>query len=74
MNIYQKIASFAGAGTLVPITGFANAMSSPSIEFKAEGQVLGIGSKMFSIAGSVIIYGLTAALIYGVIFVIFKMF
>ena len=74
MNIYQKLASFAGAGTLVPITGFENAMSSPSIEFKAEGQVMGIGSKMFSIAGSVIIYGLTAAFIYGVIFAIFKMF
>ncbi|MBQ2390730.1 MAG: stage V sporulation protein AC [Clostridia bacterium] len=74
MNIYQKIASFAGAGTLVPITGFANAMSSPSIEFKAEGQVLGIGSKMFSIAGSVIIYGLLASWVYGVVYLVTTLF
>ncbi len=71
---YQKIAKFAGAGTLVPITGFANAMSSPAIEFKTEGQVLGTGAKLFSIAGPVIVYGLVSAFLYGLIYQIVTMF
>lgn len=66
-GLYQKIAKFAGAGTLVPITGFANAMSSPAIEFKPEGHVMGIGTKLFSIAGPVIVFGLVASVLYGIV-------
>ena len=62
---YQKLAAKAGAGTLVPITGFANAMVSAAIEFKTEGRVLGTGAKMFLIAGPVIVYGTLAAVLYG---------
>ena len=64
---YQKLAAKAGAGTLVPITGFANAVVSPAIEFKAEGLVTGTGAKMFLIAGPVIVYGTLASVLYGVI-------
>lgn len=64
---YQKLAAKAGAGTLVPITGFANAVVSPAIEFRAEGLVLGVGAKMFVIAGPVIVYGMLASVIWGVI-------
>lgn len=67
-HLYEKIAVRAGAGTLVPITGFANSVASPAIEFKSEGFVLGVGAKMFAIAGPVIVYGTTAAVIYGLIF------
>lgn len=67
LNLYNKLARFGGAGTLVPITGFANAVVSPAMEFKSEGLVLGLGAKMFIIAGPVIVYGITAAAIYGVI-------
>ena len=74
LTLYQKIANFAGAGTLVPITGFANAMAAPAIEFKTEGHVLGIGAKMFSIAGPVIVYGTFASWIYGLVLLAFKMF
>lgn len=66
-DLYGKIARFAGAGTLVPITGFANAVVSPAIEFKSEGYILGIGAKMFVIAGPVIVYGTLAAFIAGLI-------
>ena len=65
LGVYDKIAKHAGAGTLVPITGFANAVSSPAIEFKTEGFVTGLGAKMFIIAGPVIVYGVSAATIYG---------
>lgn len=68
LKIFNKIAKFAGAGTLVPITGFANAVVSPAIEFKAEGFVLGVGANMFKIAGPVIVYGTIASVIYGVIY------
>ena len=68
LGIFDKIAKFAGAGTLVPITGFANAVVSPAIEFKAEGFVLGVGAKMFTIAGPVIVYGTVASVIYGIIY------
>ena len=64
---YQKLAARAGAGTLVPITGFANAVVSAAIEFKTEGRVLGTGAKMFLIAGPVIVYGTLAAVIYGAV-------
>ncbi len=70
-NIYDNIAQHAGAGTLVPITGFANSMVSPAMEFKTEGYVLGLGAKMFSIAGPVLVYGVSASVIYGLILYIF---
>jgi stage V sporulation protein AC len=66
-HIYERYAKFAGAGSLVPITGFANAMVSPAIEFKAEGQILGLGVKMFTVAGPVLVYGITASCVYGVV-------
>ena len=65
---YDNIAKHAGAGTLVPITGFANAVVSPAIEFKSEGYVLGLGAKMFTIAGPVIVYGTVASVVYGVVY------
>ncbi len=72
-NIYHKIADKAGAGTLVPITGFANAVVAPAIEFRAEGLILGVGAKIFSISGPVIVYGPLASAIYGLIFYFFLM-
>ena len=74
MGVFDNIAKFAGAGTLVPITGFANAVSSPAIEFKSEGFVLGVGAKMFIIAGPVIVYGVAASVIYGLIIWLFKLY
>lgn len=71
LSVYDDIAKFAGAGTLVPITGFANAVVSPAIEFKAEGFVTGMATKMFIIAGPVIVYGTVASVLYGLILVIF---
>ncbi len=68
LGLFQKIAKRAGAGTLVPITGFANAVVSPAIEFKSEGFVLGLGANMFKIAGPVIVYGTVASVIYGVVY------
>ena len=67
LGLYQKLASHAGAGSLVPITGFANAVVSAAIEFKTEGRVLGTGAKMFTIAGPVIVYGTLAAVVYGAV-------
>ena len=67
LNVYDNIAKHAGAGTLVPITGFANSMVSAAMEFKTEGYILGLGAKMFSIAGPVIVYGVSASAIYGII-------
>ena len=67
LNVYDNIAKHAGAGTLVPITGFANSMGSAAMEFKTEGYILGLGAKMFSIAGPVIVYGVSASVIYGII-------
>lgn len=72
IGIFDKLAKRAGAGTLVPITGFANAVVSPAVEFKNEGMVLGVGAKMFTIAGPVIVYGTTASVIYGIIYLIIK--
>lgn len=74
LKLFDKIAKHAGAGTLVPITGFANAVVSPAIEFKSEGWVLGLGAKMFTIAGPVIVYGTAASVLYGLILYIVKMF
>lgn len=67
LNLYNKIARYGGAGTLVPITGFANAVASPAIDFKSEGFVTGMASKMFTVAGPVIVFGVAASVIYGVI-------
>ena len=67
-SLYDNIAKYAGAGTLVPITGFANAISSAAIEFKTEGFILGVGAKMFTIAGPVIVYGTAASVVYGFIY------
>ena len=68
LGLYGKLAKIGGAGTLVPITGFANAVVSPAIEFKPEGLILGVGAKMFVIAGPVIVYGTVASVVYGVIY------
>ena len=68
LGLYRKLAQHAGAGTLVPITGFANAVSAPAVEFKSEGFILGVGAKMFTIAGPVIVYGVVASVVYGVIY------
>ena len=73
-SIYDDIAKIAGAGTLVPITGFSNAVSAPAIEFKTEGFILGVGAKMFTIAGPVIVYGVSASVVYGLIFWITTLF
>ena len=70
LSLYDNIAKHAGAGTLVPITGFANSMVSPAMEFKSEGYILGLGAKMFSIAGPVLVYGISASILYGLILVI----
>ncbi len=74
IGVYDKIARHGGAGTLVPITGFANAVSSPAIEFKSEGFIAGLGAKLFIIAGPVIVYGVSASIIYGAILWILHMF
>lgn len=71
--VYDDIAKFAGAGTLVPITGFANAVVSPAVEFRSEGFVLGTAAKMFVIAGPVIVYGVSASVVYGMIYWVCRM-
>ena len=72
--LFRSIAQHAGAGTLVPITGFANAVASPALDFKSEGFVLGLGAKMFVIAGPVIVYGISASVVYGIIYYIVGLF
>lgn len=74
LQVYDKIAKFAGAGTLVPITGFANAVVSPALEFKSEGLILGLGAKLFTIAGPVIVYGAFTAFVYGLIVYLFRLY
>lgn len=73
LSLYDDIAKYAGAGTLVPITGFANAIAAPAVEFKTEGFILGVGAKIFTIAGPVIVYGLAASVVYGVIYWIYTL-
>ena len=73
IGVYDKIAKFGGGGTLVPITGFANAVVSPAMEFKSEGFVLGLGVKIFTIAGPVIVYGVLSSVAYGIIYWVLKM-
>ena len=67
-HVYDDIAKHAGAGTLVPISGFANSIAAPAIEFKSEGFILGVGANMFKIAGPVIVYGTVASVVYGLIY------
>lgn len=67
LGIYDRLAKYAGAGTLVPITGFANSIASPALEFKTEGFVMGMGAKMFIIAGPVLVFGISASVLYGLI-------
>ena len=74
LKLYDRIAQHAGAGTLVPITGFANSVVSPALDFKSEGYVLGLGAKMFVIAGPVLVYGISASIIYGIIYYIITLF
>lgn len=71
VGVFDKIGQYAGAGAFVPITGFANAMVSPALEFRREGLVLGLGAKLFTIAGPVLVYGVSASVIVGVIFALF---
>lgn len=74
LGLFDRLAKHAGAGTLVPITGFANAVVSPALEFKSEGMILGLGAKMFVIAGPVIVYGISASIVYGIIIFLFKLY
>lgn len=74
LSVYDDIAKHAGAGTLVPITGFANSIAAPAVEFKTEGFILGVGAKMFTIAGPVIVYGVSASVVYGLIYWITTLF
>ena len=74
MSLYDNIAKYGGAGTLVPITGFANAIAAPAVEFKTEGFILGVGAKLFTIAGPVIVYGLLASVVYGFIYWLWSLF
>ena len=74
LSLYDNLAKHAGAGTLVPITGFANAIAAPAVEFKTEGFILGVGAKIFTIAGPVIVYGVSASVVYGLIYWITTLF
>ncbi len=74
LNLYQKLGAFAGAGALVPITGFANSVASTAIEYQKEGQVFGIGAKIFTIAGPVILYGIVSSWVFGLIYWALKLF
>ena len=71
INVYSKIGKFAGAGSIVPITGFANSIASPAIEFKSEGLVLGVGAKLFQVAGPVLVYGISTSIVIGLIYFLF---
>lgn len=72
LDIYPKIAKYAGAGTIVPITGFANSITSPAMEFKREGLVTGMSAKMFVVAGPVLVYGITSSVVVGIIYFLYK--
>ena len=71
LNIFNKIGKFAGAGSLVPITGFANSIVSPAIEYKSEGYIMGVGGKMFIVAGPVLVFGISSSVIIGIIAALF---
>lgn len=72
LNLFNKIGKFAGAGSLIPITGFANSIVSPAMEYKSEGYVMGVGAKMFTVAGPVLVYGISSSIIVGIIYLIFN--
>jgi len=72
LNIYDDLGKFAGAGSIVPITGFANSIVSPAMEFKSEGYVMGVGARMFVVAGPVLVYGISASIIAGIIYYLLK--
>lgn len=72
LNIFNKIGKFAGAGSLVPITGFANSIVSPAMEYKSEGYIMGVGAKMFTIAGPVLVYGISTSILVGIVYLIFN--
>ena len=68
LNVFNKIGKFAGAGSLIPITGFANSIVSPAMEYKSEGYVMGVGAKMFTVAGPVLVYGISASILVGLVY------
>ena len=72
LNVFNKIGKFAGAGSLIPITGFANSIVSPAMEYKSEGYVMGVGGKMFTVAGPVLVFGISASIIVGLVYMIFN--
>ena len=72
LNIFNKIGKFAGAGSLVPITGFANSIVAPAMEYKSEGYVMGVGGKMFTVAGPVLVFGISSSIIVGIIYLMFN--
>ena len=72
LNLFNRIGKFAGAGTLIPITGFANSIISPAMEYKSEGYVMGVGAKMFTVAGPVLVYGICSSVIVGIVYLIFN--
>lgn len=72
LNLFNKIGKFAGAGSLIPITGFANSIVSPAMEYKSEGYVMGVGAKMFTVAGPVLVYGISASILVGIVYLIFN--
>jgi len=72
LNLFNKIGKFAGAGSLIPITGFANSIVSPAMEYKSEGYVMGVGAKMFTVAGPVLVYGISSSIVVGMIYFLLK--
>ena len=72
LNLFNKIGKFAGAGSLVPITGFANSIVAPAMEYKSEGYVMGVGGKMFTVAGPVLVFGISTSIIVGIVYLIFN--
>lgn len=72
LNLFNKIGKFCGAGSLVPITGFANSVVSPAMEYKSEGYVMGVGAKMFTVAGPVLVFGISSSIIVGILYLIFN--
>lgn len=72
LNLFNKVGKFAGAGSLIPITGFANSIVSPAMEYKSEGYVMGVGGKMFTVAGPVLVFGISASILVGIVYMIFN--
>ena len=72
LNVFNKIGKFAGAGSLIPITGFANSIVSPAMEYKSEGYIMGVGAKMFTVAGPVLVYGISTSIIVGLVYILFN--